>query len=140
MSIGPVEYVILGFPGDRFDEGIAPALADLVEAGTVRILDILFVSKDGRGRVVVREFDELDHSLGFASVEGRADGVLSENDAALAAQALEPNSSAILVLWEDCWARPLADVVRAAGGVIVGGQRVPPDVVDKAFAGLAGED
>jgi hypothetical protein len=138
--VGPVEYVILGFPGDRFDKGIAPALAELVEAGTVRILDILFVSKDGRGHVVVREFDELDRSLGFAAVEGRADGLLSESDAAIAAQALEPNSSAILVLWEDRWARPLADVVRAAGGVIVGGQRVPPDVIEMAFAGLPGED
>ena len=140
MSIGPVEYLILGFPGDRYDEGIAPALGELVESGAVRILDILFVSKNGRGHVSVREFDELDPSLGFAALEGRADGVLNENDADLAGQALEPNTSAILVLWEDRWARPLADVVRAAGGMIVGGQRVPPEVVELAFAGLPGED
>ncbi|HKH07213.1 MAG TPA: DUF6325 family protein [Acidimicrobiales bacterium] len=140
MSIGPVEYLILGFPGEHLSEDLAPAFAGLVDSGTVRILDILFLSKDGRGHVVVREFDELDSSLGFAAVAGRADGVLSEGDAAIAAQALDPGSSAILVLWEDRWARPLADVVRSAGGIIVGGQRVPPDVVEMAFAGLPPED
>lgn len=139
MSVGPVEYVILGFPGDRFSGDIAPALAELVASGTVRILDLLFLSKDARGRVLVREFDELDPSLGFGAVDGRADGVLSDEDAALAAQALEPETSAILLLWEDRWARPLAEAVRSAGGAIVGGQRIPPEVVETALAGLPGE-
>ena len=136
MTLGPVEYVILGFPGNRFSHEIAPALADLVASGRVAILDLLFLTKDARGHVVVREFDELDESLGFASIDGAADGILSEDDALLAAHALEPEQSAILLLWEDRWARPLADVVRAAGGGIVGGQRIPPDVIETAVAGL----
>jgi hypothetical protein len=138
VPLGPVEYLILGFPGDRFD-GVAPALADLVDAGTVRILDLLFITKDLKGHVAVREFDELDPSLGFAAVDGRADGVLSDNDALLAAQALDAGHSAILVLWEDCWARPLADVVRAAGGVVLGGQRIPPEVIEATMSDLPDE-
>lgn len=139
MSTGPVEYMILGFPGDRFSEDIAPALDDLVASGTVRILDLLFLTKDARGRILVQEFDDLDPSLGFAAVDGYADGVLSNDDAVIAGQALEPETSAILVLWEDLWARPLAEVVRSAGGAIVGGQRIPPEVVETALAGLPGE-
>jgi hypothetical protein len=139
VSLGPVEYVILGFPGDRFGGGVAPALAELVDAGTVRILDLLFLTKDLKGQVAVREFDELDPTLGFAAVDGRADGVLSDGDALLAAQGLDPGHSAILILWEDRWARPLAEVVRAAGGVIIGGQRIPPEVIDATLAQLSAE-
>jgi hypothetical protein len=139
VTLGPVEYVILGFPGDRFSPELAPALAELVASGTVAILDLLFLSKDARGHVVVREFDELDASLGFAALDGAADGILSEKDALLAAHALEPEHSAILVLWEDRWARPLAEAVRAAGGAVIGGQRVPAEVIETAFADLPRE-
>ena len=139
MSLGPVEYMIIGFPGDQFSGDIAPALADLVASGTVRILDLLFLTKDAKGQVLVQEFDDLDPALGFGAVEGHADGVLSNGDAVIAAQALDRETSAILVLWEDRWARPLAETVRSAGGVIVGGQRIPPEVVETAFAGLPGE-
>jgi hypothetical protein len=137
VSIGPVEYVVLGFPDDRFGgPDVAPAIAALVAAGTVRIVDVLFLRKDGHGRVEVSEFDELDPSLGYAAVDGEAEGLLSDTDALLAGQAMEPGSSALLLLWEDRWAGPLADVVRSAGGGIIGGQRVPPEVVESAFAGL----
>jgi hypothetical protein len=140
VRLGPVEYVILGFPGDSFGDDVAPALAALVDAGTVRILDLLFLSKGPDGRVAVQEFDELDPSHGFGTVEGRADGVLSEGDAALAAQALGAGESAILLLWEDRWASPLADAVRAQGGVVLGGQRIPPEVIDAALADLPDEE
>jgi hypothetical protein len=136
VSIGPVEYLILGFPGRRFSGAIAPALTELVASDTVRILDLLFLTKDARGHVLVQEFDDLDEALGFGAVDGRADGILSSDDALLAAQALEPEHSAILLLWEDRWARPLAEVVRSAGGVILGGQRIPAEVIETAIADL----
>jgi hypothetical protein len=139
VTLGPVEYVILGFPGNRFSHQIAPALAELVASDRVAILDLLFLTKDSRGHVVVREFDELDEELGFAALDGAADGILSEGDALLAAHALEPDHSAILVLWEDRWARPFAEAVRAAGGAVIGGQRIPADVIEAAVAGLPRE-
>jgi hypothetical protein len=139
VTVGPVEYVIISFPGDQFSAGIAPALADLVESGTVRILDLVFIAKDANGEVSLHEFDELDASLGFAEIDGEADGVMNEEDALLAAEVLDPETSALLVLWEDLWARPLAEVVRGAGGVITGGERVPQEIVEAALVGPTGE-
>jgi hypothetical protein len=142
VRLGPVEYVIIGFPGDRVSDEIAPALSALVASGTVRILDLLFLFKDARGQVVFREFDELDElgaSSAFAEVEGAADGVLNEDDALLAADALEPETSAVLLVWEDRWAAPFAESVRAAGGVLLGGQRIPPEIVESTLAGVPDE-
>jgi Family of unknown function (DUF6325) len=140
VSLGPVEYVIIGFPGDTVSDDLAPALAALVASDTVRILDLLFLYKDAKGRVAVREFDELDPSSGFADVDGAADGVLNDDDALIAADALEPETSAVLLVWEDRWARPFADAVRAAGGALIGGQRIPPEILESALAGVADED
>jgi hypothetical protein len=137
--MGPVEYVIIGFPGDRVSDEIAPALTALVASDTIRILDLLFLFKDARGRVVVREFDELDPPSGFADVDGAVDGVLNDDDALIAADALEPGTSGVLLVWEDRWARSFADSVRAAGGVLVGGQRIPAEIVESAFVDLPDE-
>ena len=139
MTLAPVEYVIISFPGDGFAAGISPALADLVRSGTVRILDLVFIAKDADGGVHLLEFDEMDPSLGFAEIDGEADGVMSEEDARAAAEVLDPGTSALLVLWEDLWARPLADVVRDAGGVLVGGARIPHDVVEATLVATAVE-
>lgn len=134
-----MEYVIIGFPGDRISDEIAPALTALVASDTVRILDLLFLFKDARGRVVVREFDELDPPSGFTDVDGAADGVLNDEDALIAADALEPGTSGVVLVWEDRWARPFADSVRAAGGVVLGGQRIPAEIVESAFVDLPDE-
>jgi hypothetical protein len=139
VSMGPVEYVIIGFPGDRVSDEIAPALTALVASDTIRILDLLFLFKDASGRVVVREFDELDPPSGFADVDGAVDGVLNDDDALIAADALEPGTSGVLLVWEDRWARSFADSVRAAGGVLVGGQRIPAEIVESAFVDLPDE-
>ena len=140
VSLGPVEYVIIGFPGDRISDEIAPALTALVASDTVRILDLLFLFKDEKGHVVVREFDELDGLPELADVDGAADGVLNEDDAQLAADALEPGTCGVLLVWEDRWAKPFAETVRAAGGVLLGGQRIPSEIMESAFAGLSSED
>ena len=129
MHLGPVEYVLIGFPEHRFTGEIAAALADLVDNGTVRILDLVFVTKDADGDVLVLEFDQLDEALGFDAVEGDADGVMSDEDVALAAAALEPGASALMIIWEDRWAAPFADAVRRAGGEIVDGARIPHELV-----------
>ena len=73
MTIGPVEYIIVGFPGNKFTGEIAPELIALVESGTVRILDLIFIGKDTDGSVLSFEIDELDALAGFAGLEARSE-------------------------------------------------------------------
>ena len=84
MSIGPVEYILIGFPGNNFHGEIAPALARLIENGTVRIIDLVFIGKDPEGNVVTIEFDQLEELAPFAALEGEAGGLVSEEDVAYA--------------------------------------------------------
>jgi Family of unknown function (DUF6325) len=137
MSIGPVEYILVSFPGNKFTGQIAPALGRLIESRTIRIVDLVFVGKDQQGDVVVMEFDQLEELAPFASLPGEAGGLLSEEDVAYAAAALEPNSSAALLVWEDTWATELAEAIRNADGIVVEGARIPHDLVEQAMAELA---
>jgi hypothetical protein len=133
MPLGPVEYIIIKFPGNQFKGEIVPALADLVDSGTVRILDLVFVLKDADGDVTSIEYEDLP---GMSDVDGEADGLLSEEDLVLAAEVLEPESSGLLIVWEDTWAKPLAEALRGAGGIIVAGERIPHEIVQAAFVDL----
>lgn len=137
-STGPVEYVVIGFPGNRFKGEIVPAVAELVDHGIVRIIDVAFIKKDTDGNVAMFEYDALDDVLafGFADIDGEAGGVLNDEDLELAAEALEPDSSAALIVWEHRWAARVAQAIRDAGGRIIAGERVPDDVVAQALAGI----
>ena len=134
MAMGPVEYIIIGFPENQFKGEIVPALADLVESGTVRILDLVFVMKDADGTVTSVEYEDLP---GVSELEGEADGLLSEEDLEMVAEVLEPNSSGLMIVWEDLWASRLAAALRDAGGVILSGERIPHDIVEAAFEGIS---
>jgi hypothetical protein len=136
MTLGPVEYVVIGFPGSRFKGDIVPALRELVESGTIRILDLVFVKKEADGTVVSFEYDALQETPEFAALDGEAGGLLSDEDIALAAEELGPDTSAALLVWEDAWAAPLAQALRDAGGVLIGGERIPHEVVEAAFDDL----
>jgi uncharacterized membrane protein len=137
-SMGPVEYVVIAFPGNRFKGEIVPAVAELVDNGLVRILDVAFIKKDAAGNTTMFEYDTLDDVLafGFADVDGEAGGVLNDEDLELAAEGLEPDSSAALIVWEHLWAARVAQAIRNAGGRIVAGERVPPEIVEQALADL----
>ena len=76
MTIGPLEYIVVGFPGNKFNGAIAPALAKLIESNTIRILDLLFIAKDADGDVVAVEFDELDDLAAFADLDGETGGLI----------------------------------------------------------------
>ena len=134
MAMGPVEYIIIGFPENQFKGEIVPALADLVESGTVRILDLVFVMKDADGTVTSVEYEDLP---GVSELEGEADGLLSDEDLEMVAEVLEPNSSGLMIVWEDLWASRLAAALRDAGGVILSGERIPHDIVEAAFEGIS---
>ena len=139
VDIGPVEYVVIGFPGNRFKGEIVPAIAELVDNDIVHIIDVAFVKKDQDGTVTTFEYDSLDDVLefGFADIDGEAGGVLNDEDLELAAETLEPDSSAALIVWEHRWAARVAQAIRDAGGRIIAGERVPDEVVEQALADLA---
>jgi hypothetical protein len=136
MALGPVEYIIVGFPGNKFTGEIAPELIALVESGTVRILDLIFIGKDADGSVLSLEIDELDELAGFGGLEGEVGGLISPEDIEFAAGQLEPNSSAALLIWEDLWAAPFAAAVRNSGGVLLDGARIPHELIEPALAAL----
>ena len=135
----PVEYVIISFPGNRFSGEIMPALTELVESGTIRIVDLVFIKKDADGEVTAFELDALEESgeLGLEELEGEAGELLSEQDLDLAAEILEPDSAAALLVWEQVWAERIVDAIRNVGGQLVAGERIPQDIVDAARAAAA---
>ena len=134
MSIGPVEYLIVAFPGNQFKGEIVPALAELVEAGTIRIIDLAFVLKDADGAVVAAEVGDLDSEVfkAFDALSPEGLGLLNEEDLAAAGEELEPNSSAALLVWEDVWATKLRDAILNAGGEVLDLERLPYEVVQAA--------
>jgi len=136
MATGPVEYIIVGFPGNKFTGEIAPELIALVDSGTVRILDLIFIGKDADGSVVSFEIDELDALAGFEGLDGDVGGLISPADIEYAAAALEPNSSAALLIWEDLWATPFAEAVRRSNGVLLEGARIPHELIAPALENL----
>jgi Family of unknown function (DUF6325) len=130
-EIGPVEYLIAAFPGNRFRGEIAPALADLVEAGTIRIIDVAFVGKDEGGDVAAFELSDLDPEVraGLENIGATSSGLFNEDDLIAAGEELEPNSSAALLVWENVWAKPVAAAIRDAGGELYDYDRIPHEVV-----------
>jgi len=132
MAIGPVEYIILGFPGNKFNGEIAPELAKLVESGTIRVLDLVFIMKDADGNVEALEFEDHDDVALFNMLEGEVGGLISDEDIEYASADLEPNSSAALLIWEDVWATPFVEALRNSGAVLIEGSRIPHDLIEAA--------
>jgi len=140
LGVGPVEYIILGFPGNHFKSEIVPALAKLIDSRTVRIIDLIFILKDGDGNVTTFEFDQLEELAPFSTLEGEISGLINQEDVAYAADALEPNTSAAILVWEDTWATEFAEAVRNAGGVMLEGARIPAELLETASTDLAASD
>src|SRR3954447_3761590 len=115
MAIGPVEYIIVGFPGNQFNGEIAPELGKLVESGTIRILDLVFITKDADGDVRAVELEDHADVALFNALDGEVGGIISDEDIEYAATELEPNSSAALLIWEDVWAAPFVAAMRDSG-------------------------
>ena len=109
MGIGPVEYMVVAFPGNQFKGEIAPALGDLVDNGTIRVLDLAFIMKDAEGNVVGAELEDAGSEVinAFEALTFERGGLISDNDIIEIGEALEPESSAAILVWEDLWAGPL---------------------------------
>ena len=133
-QLGPVDYMIVAFPGNEFRGEIAPALADLVENGTIRIIDLAFVAKDADGEIGAFELTDIDPEVrkGFENMGIEVSGLFNEDDLTAAGEELEPNSSAALLVWENLWAKDVAQAMRDAGGVLLDFERLPHEVVQAA--------
>ena len=133
-ELGPVDYLIVAFPGNEFRGEIAPALADLVEKGTIRIIDLAFVAKDADGNIGAFELTDIDPDVrkGFENMGVEVNGLFNEDDLQAAGEELDPNSSAALLVWENLWARDVAQAIRNAGGELLDFERLPHEVVQAA--------
>lgn len=133
-TMGPIDYLIIEFPGNRMTgEGI-PLLLDLVEKGTIRIIDLAFVTKNADGDIGAFELTDIDPEVrqGFENLGVEVNGLFNEDDLKAAAEELEPNMSAALLVWENLWAREVAQALRDAGGVLLDFERLPHEVVQAA--------
>ncbi len=138
MPLGPVEFLIVRVPGNEFRGEIVPAIHDLVESGTVRIVDLIFIVKDDEGNVGSIELADLEVSL-VAELEGLVDGfdgMMTIDDVDELGAMLEPNSSALAVLFENTWAAPFAQAARNANGEVIFNERIPREVIDELTAAI----
>jgi hypothetical protein len=130
MAVGPVDVYIIGFPGNKFTGRIAPAILDLVENGTIRVLDLLFVMKDAEGVVTSLKASDLDdQGAEFLSIDIAQPGALGHEDAEEVSDDLPSNSSAMLIAFENLWAGEVVDALQAADAVLIDSIRIPADVV-----------
>jgi hypothetical protein len=137
MGVGPVDVIIIGFPGNNFTGQIAPALMELVDSGTIRVIDLLFVMKDEAGVVTTIAAEDLEAGVGagYLSIDIAQPGALGSEDAEEVSDDLPLNTSALLVAFENAWAERFVDAVRAADGFVIDQIRIPADVVDSVLAG-----
>lgn len=129
-EIGPIDYILVEWPGRQPNGEVAPHLVDLVDRGLIRILDLVFVAKDEEGTVRGLEIADLGDEVTELSVfEGASSGLISDEDLEQAGGAMEPGTSAALLVYENAWAAPFAAAVRRSGGQLVSSGRIPVQAV-----------
>jgi hypothetical protein len=140
MGLGPIEVLVVGFPGNRFTGGILPELRRLVDERVITIVDGLVIRKDAHGGVEFFEMEQIDPGEDIAALGAllaEADGLLSAEDVEEFAAALEPDSSAAALVFEHTWAKPFRDEIVNSGGILLANMRVPGMVVDEVLAAVA---
>ena len=132
MALGPVDIIIIGFPGNKFTGEIAPAIRELVENETIRILDLLFVTTDAEGTITSVRITDLGADLapGMVEIEVAEPGALDQGDAEELIEDLPANSSALLVAFENLWAARFVAAIHNADAVVIDQIRIPADAVD----------
>ena len=138
-ELGPVDWIVVEFPGSRMNGQIVPALLDLVERDLIRVLDLLVLKKDDDGSVEAFELSDLDEGeIGeLRTYESELAMLLSEEDVNSLAAAIEPGSSAGVLVWENTWAAPFISAVRRSGGQLAATGRIP---VQTLLAAIEADD
>ena len=126
-ELGPVDYIVVEFPGSKFNGEVAPALIDLVDRDIIRVLDLILIVKEEDGSFDAIEIADLDHSEAgeLRRLETHIAELLSEEDVMSLTAAIEPGSTAALLVYENKWAAPFASAVRHSGGQLVANGRIP---------------
>jgi uncharacterized membrane protein len=142
MALGPIEVLMVGFPGNQFNGEILPELERLTTSDTIAIVDGLLLHKDADGEVTFTEFEDIsanDDAAALAGLLDQVESLISDEDVEEMAAGLEPNSSAAILVFEHTWAKPLRDAIVESGGVLAANFRVPGLVVDELLAELAAD-
>lgn len=139
-EMGPIDYILVEWPGRQPNGEVAPHLIDLVDRGLIRVLDLVFIAKEEDGTIRGLEIADVGGEVTELSVfEGAASGLLSDEDVEEAGGVMEPGTSAALLVFENTWAAPFATAVRRSGGQLVSSGRIPVQAVlaalDAAGAG-----
>ncbi|MFB6805600.1 DUF6325 family protein [Streptomyces sp. NPDC056387] len=124
-DMGPVDYVVIEFPGNRMTGRGLPLLVDLVDRGIIRIFDLIFVRKDLDGTVTAVELQDFGSEVDLSVFEGASSGLLDQSDIDDAGVALEPGNSAGIIVYENTWAAPFARELRRGGAQLVAAGRIP---------------
>lgn len=131
ITMGPIDFLVIEFPGSRMTGEGLPLLVDLVDRGIIRILDLAFVTKRQDGTVIGMDISELDKEghTGLTVFEGASSGLLGQDDLDQASAVLAPGSSAAILVYENVWAAPLATALRRSGGQLVASGRLPVQAI-----------
>ena len=139
MALGPLDFVVLDFPGNQFKGEILPELNAIRASGVIRLVDLIFILKDQQGHITINEASDLkgEDAQRYRQLTGDLSGLLTREDIEMAANDIPPNSSAAFILFEHTWAVGLRDAIRRAGGSVVTHERVDPQVVEMVDDELA---
>ncbi|HEY7174263.1 MAG TPA: DUF6325 family protein [Micromonosporaceae bacterium] len=131
-TMGPIDYLVVEFPGSKLTGKGFPLLVDLVDRGIIRILDLIFVRREMDGSIVGLTIADLDQDgvLDFAVFEGVGSHLLTDEDLGEAASVIEPGNSAGILIYENLWAAPFAAALMESGAQLIASGRIPmPDVM-----------
>jgi Family of unknown function (DUF6325) len=130
-AMGPISYLIVQFPGNKMTGEGFPILVDLVDRGLIRILDLVFVTRDTDGSIRAIELSDIDHDgqLDLAVFDGASSGLLDSSDLADAESVIDPGSSAAVLIFENRWATPLTQAMRRGGAELVAAGYIPHDAL-----------
>ena len=134
---GPIDFLLIEFPRDRLTGQAGAAMLDLVESGTIRLYDLVVISKFADGSFAAAEISQMGSLLGgFAELAGARSGLMDDEDIAEAAAAMEPDTVAALVMYENTWAVPFVAAARDSGGEVIASARIPAQDVMAALDAL----
>jgi hypothetical protein len=141
VTLGPLEYIVIGFEGNRFNGEIAKEIGKVVDKGIIRIVDAVFITKDIDGEPTIVEIDDKDDPkfADFAPLLDDLMGLLTPEDVAQIADGLGSNTSALMMLFEHHWAVDIKDAIGAAGGFLVGRETIAPELLAMVNAELEAE-
>jgi hypothetical protein len=128
---GPIDYLVVEFPGNKMNGEAFPLLVDLVDRGIIRILDLAFITREADGSVAGLSIADIDGDgeLDLTVFEGASSGLLDATDLDEAGSVLEPGSSAGVLVYENVWAAPFATALRRSGGQLVASGRIPVQAI-----------